>query len=115
MFARALAQEPEILLLDEPTAFLDLRHRVDVLSALRQHARSGGAALVISHDLGLAARVCDRLVVLSDGAVWAQGPPEEVLSSDVLAGAFGIEADILRAPDGSPVVVPRLRGKESAR
>jgi len=108
MFARALAQDPEILLLDEPTAFLDLRHRIDLLSAVREGVERGGAALVVSHDLGLAARVSDRLVLLSHGRVIAQGPPTEVLRPDFLQHAFGIEADVILAPDGSPLVVPRL-------
>ncbi|MCZ6785025.1 MAG: ABC transporter ATP-binding protein [Proteobacteria bacterium] len=108
VFARALVQEPEIMLLDEPTAFLDLRHRIDVLRAVREFAAAGGAALVVSHDLSLAARICDRLVLLGDGEVIAQGPAAEVLSEEVLARAFAVRADILRAPDGAPVVVPRL-------
>lgn len=108
LFARALVQSPEILLLDEPTAFLDLRHRIEVLAAVRDHARAGGAALVVSHDLGLAARVCDRLVLLGNGRVLAQGPADTVLTPELLAEAFGIAADVMRAPDGSPVVVPRL-------
>jgi iron complex transport system ATP-binding protein len=108
MFARALAQEPEILLLDEPTAFLDLRHRIDLLAAVRERVNAGGAALVISHDLDLVARVCDRLVLLAQGRIAAQGRPSEVLDPAVLEAAFGIEADIVRAPDGSPLVVPRL-------
>jgi iron complex transport system ATP-binding protein len=110
MFARALAQEPEILLLDEPTAFLDLRHRIDLLTAVRERVASGGAALVISHDLDLVARVSDRLVLLAEGRIAAQGPPSVVLDPDVLERAFGIEADVVRAPDGSPLVVPRLGG-----
>lgn len=108
MFARALAQEPEILLLDEPTAFLDLRHRIDLLTAVRERVDEGGSALVVSHDLGLIARVCDRLVLLSAGKIVAQGRPAEVLDPVVLQRAFGIEADIVIAPDGSPLVVPRL-------
>jgi len=108
MFARALAQDPEVLLLDEPTAFLDLRHRIDLLAAVRERVDAGGAALVVSHDLGLAARTCDRLVLLAAGRVVAQGAPEEVLDPGVLAQAFGIEADVVLAPDGSPLVVPRL-------
>jgi len=112
MFARALAQDPEILLLDEPTAFLDLRHRIDLLSAVREGVERGGAALVVSHDLGLAARVSDRLVLLSRGKVVAQGVPTEVLRPDFLQQAFGIEADVIAAPDGSPVVVPRLQREQ---
>lgn len=110
MFARALAQEPEILLLDEPTAFLDLRHRIDLLTAVRERVDSGGSALVISHDLDLVARVSDRLILLAEGRIAAQGRPSEVLDPAVLERAFGIEADVIRAPDGSPLVVPRLAG-----
>lgn len=107
MFARALAQAPELLLLDEPTAFLDLSHRIDVLQVVREHVADGGSAVVVSHDLALSARVCDRLVVLVDGEVVAQGSPSEVLEPELLRRAFGIEADILQGPDGLPVVVPR--------
>lgn len=108
MFARALAQDPEILLLDEPTAFLDLRHRIDVLRVVRELARRGRGALVVSHDLALAARACDRLVVLDEGTVVAEGTPGEVVSPEILARAFGIRAEILSARDGAPVVVPDL-------
>ena len=110
MFARALAQDPEFLLLDEPTSFLDLRHRIDLLAAVRRRVNAGGGALVVSHDLGLAARVCDRLVLLSEGEVVAAGAPAEVLEPGVLERAFGVTADIVAAPDGSPLVVPRLSG-----
>ena len=105
--ARALAQEPRLLLLDEPTAFLDLRHRIEVLSHVRAFARGGGAALVVSHDLGLAARFCDRLVLIGAGRVLAAGAPAEVLVEARLREAFGIEASVLAGPDGQPVVVPR--------
>ena len=108
MFARALAQGPELLLLDEPTAFLDLSHRVDVLQVVRERVAAGGSAIVVSHDLGLSARVCDRLIVLADGEVVAQGVPAEILRPELLRRAFGIEADILDGPDGLPVVVPRV-------
>ena len=111
LIARALAQEPELLLLDEPTAFLDLRHRIDVLRAVRDLAREGRGALVVSHDLGLAARICDRLVVLGAGVVVAEGSARDVLTPDLLASAFGMQADVLTGPDGSPVVVPRIGGE----
>lgn len=109
--ARALAQQPDWLLLDEPTAFLDLRHRVDVLRVVADFARAGGGALVVSHDLGLAARVCDRLVVLAEGVVIAEGPPAEVLVPEILARAFGTAADVIPGPDGRPVVVARLEDR----
>jgi len=108
LFARALTQDPGWLLLDEPTAFLDLRHRIDVLRVVRDFAAQGGGALVVSHDLGLAARICDRLVVLAGGRVHAEGTPADVLTPAVLREAFGMQAHILSAPDGSPVVVPHV-------
>jgi len=104
--ARALAQEPRLLLLDEPTAFLDLRHRLDVLARVRAFAEAGGSALVVSHDLGLAARACDRLALLADGRILAVGRPAEVLVPPLLRAAFAIEADVVTGPDGTPVVVP---------
>jgi iron complex transport system ATP-binding protein len=108
LFARALCQEADWLLLDEPTAFLDLRHRIEVLAAVRELAAEGRGALVVSHDLGLAARVCDRLVLLDRGRVVAEGAPDAVVRPEVLRRAFGIEADVLEAPEGGRVVVPRL-------
>ncbi|MDG2049648.1 MAG: ABC transporter ATP-binding protein [Myxococcota bacterium] len=109
LFARALAQRPACLLLDEPTAFLDLRHRMDVLEVVRRFAANGGAAIVVSHDFSLAARVCDRIAVLAGGRVVADGLPREVLSREGVAAGFGVDVHILEAPDGSPVVVPRFR------
>jgi iron complex transport system ATP-binding protein len=107
-FARALAQEPELLLLDEPTAFLDLRHRVELLRVVREHAAAGRSALMVSHDLNLAARSCDRLAVLHEGRIVADGEPGTVLTAGLLADAYGIEAEIVTGPDGRPVAVPRL-------
>jgi iron complex transport system ATP-binding protein len=105
--ARGLVQATPILLLDEPTAFLDLRHRVHVLGLMRGLARLGQAVLVVSHDLGLAARFCDRLALLSRGRVLALGTPAEVLTPAHLESAFGIEAVVFPAPDGTPVVLAR--------
>ena len=107
MVARALAQQPRLLLLDEPTAFLDLRHRLEVLTVVRELAAAGASALVVSHDLGIAARFCDRLVLLGNGQILASGPPREVLTPETLRAAFGIEAEVSLATDGVPVVVPR--------
>jgi len=105
--ARALAQEPELLLLDEPTAFLDLRHRLEVLTVVRECVGAGASALVVSHDLAVAARFCDRVVLLADGRVLAAGPPRDVLRPDTLRAAYGIDAEVLLGADGVPVVVPR--------
>jgi len=108
LFARALVQDPDVLLLDEPTAFLDLKHRVEVLREIRAFARSGRAALVVSHDLSLAARSCDRIVLLAPGHVAAVGRPATVLTPENLRSAFGIKAFTFPGPDGELVVVPDL-------
>jgi iron complex transport system ATP-binding protein len=108
-FARSLAQDADLLLLDEPTAFLDLRHRVEVLGIVRELAAEGRAALVVSHDLNLVARACDRLEVLAAGRQVARGAPAQVISEGLLAEAYGVDADVFEGPDGTPVVVPRLR------
>jgi iron complex transport system ATP-binding protein len=105
--ARALAQDAPLLLLDEATAFLDLRHRAHVLALARAHAaRDGRAALVVSHDLALAARACDRLALLSEGRIVACGPPAEVLTEGHLERAFGLAVSVVEGPDGAPLVVP---------
>ena len=107
MVARALAQDAPVLLLDEPTAHLDLAHRVQVLALARELAREGRAVLTVSHDLSLLARFSDRLALLSDGRV-ETGRPEDLLRPERLRAAFGLEADVIRGPDGALLVVPRL-------
>jgi iron complex transport system ATP-binding protein len=110
LVARALVQDPAVLLLDEPTAHLDLRHRLGVLERVRDFAEAGRSALVVSHDLALAARGCTRLALLTDGRVLDSGAPERVLTPGNLRTVFDIEADVVTAPDGSPLVVPRSTG-----
>jgi iron complex transport system ATP-binding protein len=107
VLARALAQGPRVLLLDEPTSHLDLRYQVEALALARDAARRGLAALVVLHDLNQAAQACDRLVLLAGGRVVADGPVEEVLEADRLAAAYGIGVDVWTGPRG-PVVVPRV-------
>jgi iron complex transport system ATP-binding protein len=104
--ARAFAQQPDILLLDEPTAHLDLRHRIELLARVREFVAEGGSALVVSHDLDLAARTSDRLALLAGGRLIEVGPPGEVLRPEVLRSAFGVEAQVVLGPDGAPLVVP---------
>ncbi len=98
LLARAMAQDASVLLLDEPTANLDLRHRLAVLDLVRAAVGAGLAAVASVHDLELAARYCDRLVLLADGAVLAAGPPAEVLTPDHVAAAFGVKAAVFPDP-----------------
>ena len=108
VLARALAQETPALLLDEPTASLDVNHQVRTLDLVRQLVdEEDKAALAAIHDLDLAARFCDRLAVLSTGDLLAVGPPDEVLTADHLATAFDAEAAVLGNPaTGTPAVTP---------
>lgn len=93
--ARALAQEPRLLLLDEPTANLDLGHQIRVLSLVRQLVRDVGmAAMAAIHDLELAARFCVRLILLDRGRVVADGPPSEVLTPRRVAEVYGVNVAI---------------------
>jgi len=105
LVARALAQDAPVLLLDEPTAHLDLARRLEVLALVRELAAEGRSALVVSHDLGLAARASDRVALLAEGRILACGPPAEVLTPAHLRAGFGVEAQVLASPQG-PVVVP---------
>jgi len=106
--ARALAQEPELLLLDEPTAHVDLGHKLAIYDLLEGRNREGGLTVVtVSHDLSHAARSCRRLVLMHEGVVMADGPPGEVLTVKNLRRAYGVEVSILEDPSrGTPVVVP---------
>jgi iron complex transport system ATP-binding protein len=96
LLARALAQESDALLLDEPTASLDINHQVQVLGLVADIVAEGRAALAAIHDLDLAARFCDRLLLLSGGEVRARGPPAQVLGDPTLADAFGTETAVSR-------------------
>ena len=98
LVARALAQEPEVLLLDEPTNHLDVGAQHEILHVVRA---LGLATIVVLHDLNLAARYCDRVVLLHDGAVRADGPPSEVLHAPQLQEVYAVGAEPLRAADGT--------------
>jgi iron complex transport system ATP-binding protein len=96
LIARALAQEPRVLVLDEPTNHLDIAHQLDVL----RRVRAGGTTVLAAlHDLNLAAAHCDRLHVLHEGRVVATGSPDEVLSPGLLAEVFGVRAHRVRHPE----------------
>jgi iron complex transport system ATP-binding protein len=96
--ARALAQQPRLLVLDEPTAHLDLRHRADCAELLRAVNRTGTAILLVSHDLDLAGALADRLLLLAAGRVAAAGGADDVLDPTLLGAVFGCGIDVTRDP-----------------
>ncbi|NLU70032.1 heme ABC transporter ATP-binding protein [Streptomyces sp. HNM0574] len=109
--ARVLAQDTALLLLDEPTAALDLRHQELVLRVCRERAARGAAVVVVLHDLNLAAACADRVALLHDGAVTAVGTPAGVLTAERLTLAYRQPVETLPHPaDGSPLVLP-VRGR----
>jgi iron complex transport system ATP-binding protein len=87
--ARALAQQPELLVLDEPTANLDLRHEMEVFEVAAELVKEGMAALTVTHNVNLAARFADKVLVLNEARAVAVGPPEEVLTAELLGEVFG--------------------------
>jgi iron complex transport system ATP-binding protein len=106
MLARALAQQPRLLVLDEPTSHLDLRYQAETAALLQQlNAERGMTVLLVSHDLNLAAEVCDRLLLLGGGRVARVGRPADVLQREVLESVFGCAVVVEANPtSGRPVV-----------
>ncbi|GGF32845.1 iron-enterobactin transporter ATP-binding protein [Marmoricola endophyticus] len=106
--AMALAQQPKVLLLDEPTTYLDVCHQVELLDLLADlNQRTGTTVVMVLHDLNLAARYADRLVVMRQGRLLCQGTPRDVLTPATLQEAFGLEALVVDDPvTGDPMMVP---------
>jgi iron complex transport system ATP-binding protein len=104
----ALAQETDLLLLDEPTTFLDLAHQVDVLELVgRLNSEAGRTVLMVLHDLNLAARYADCLIAMKAGRIVAAGDPTDVITESMLADVFGLRAHVIPDPvTGTPMVVP---------
>ena len=109
MLARALAQEPRVLILDEPTAHLDLRYQAECIGLLRRINRDRGTTVIlVSHDLNLAAEVCDRLLLLAAGRVVRVGPPSDVLDAGRLSAVYGCDVTVSdNALTGRPLVQVR--------
>ncbi|MYH41950.1 MAG: ABC transporter ATP-binding protein [Chloroflexi bacterium] len=112
--ARALAQRPRILLLDEPTSNLDVLHQLTVLGLVRTLVDGGLTAIAAIHDLNLAARYCDRLVLLSNGRVLTEGRPDEVLEPETIESAFGVRSAVYRDPATGAIAVSLIGPAETA-
>lgn len=105
--ARVLAQDTDVVLLDEPTAALDLRHQEEVMVVARSLAAAGRAVVVVLHDLSLAAARADRIAMVDQGRIVSVGSPEDVLTPDRIEAVYGIGVHVLTdTPDGHLVVVP---------
>jgi ABC-type Fe3+-siderophore transport system permease subunit len=109
--AAALAQEPEVLLLDEPTAALDLRFQVEIYETLRRLNRERNLTVVaVTHDLNLAARFCPRLVLLAQGRIVADGGAAEILRAELIARHYGVDVEVgMRADGVTPFLLPGVR------
>lgn len=111
--AMALAQQTEVLLLDEPTTFLDLTHQLDVLDVVSDlNQRRGTTVGIVLHDLNLAARYADHLIAVKDGRIHVEGPPREVITAQMVRDVFALDSHIvLDAVTGTPMVLPHGRGR----
>lgn len=109
--AMVLAQDTPIVLLDEPTTFLDMKVQVDVMTLLQKVAKTGRTLIVVMHELNIAAAFCDHLVMMREGTIMASGTPNEVMTPKRLQQVFGLDAQIIPDPEtGRPICVPRVHG-----
>ncbi|GGK04033.1 ABC transporter [Pilimelia anulata] len=115
--ALALAQETPILLLDEPTTYLDIAHQVEVLDlCARLHDEGGRTLVAVLHDLNQASRYATHLIALRDGRVVAAGDPAAIVTEELVAEVFGLSCRVITDPEsGTPLVIPRLTGARRAR
>jgi len=108
--AMALAQDTDVLLLDEPTTFLDLHHQMEVMEIIETlRSESDVTVVVVLHDIEQAARLADRMIALTDGEVRARGPPSEVVTEDLLAEVFRVDAEVVETENGPRITPLRAR------
>tara|TARA_Y100000588_G_scaffold351809_1_gene403886 strand:- start:1888 stop:2748 length:861 start_codon:yes stop_codon:yes gene_type:complete len=112
--ARALTQQPQVLLLDEPTSNLDILHQLTILGLVRNLVDEGLTAIAAIHDLNLAARYCDQLVLLSNGSVLTEGKPEDVLTSETIELAFRVKSFVYREPVTDSLAISLIGPAEGA-
>jgi len=114
--ARALVQEPEVLLLDEPTSSLDLKHQLDTMETIRLLVKRSGLSVVMAiHDINLAARYADTVVMIRQGSIYGIGTPLEIFTPQAVRDVYGVEATFLYDLAGNPVIVPVCAAEERSR
>lgn len=114
--AMVLAQETDLLLLDEPTTFLDVAHQIEVMDLVKRLNAEGRTVLMVLHDVNEAARVSDRIVAMRDGRIVREGPPAEVIEPGLLHALYGVECDVVVHPsEGFPIAIPRSAPEVGAR
>ena len=113
-FARALAQETQILMLDEPTAPMDIRHQEQLMTTVRQRARDGVSVVVVLHDLSLAAAYADRIVLLDAGRVYAAGTPQQVFTAENLETVYRYPVSVFSHPKHGGLIIMPLRANLNA-
>ncbi|MCL1970645.1 MAG: ABC transporter ATP-binding protein [Candidatus Bathyarchaeota archaeon] len=107
IIARALAQQSQFLLLDEPTSSLDIKHQLEILCILTGLTQSKERAVIVTmHDLNLASRFSDHMIMLKKGAIYARGKPEDVLTAQSIEDVYGIKADVSLSNSGKPIITP---------
>lgn len=111
--ARALAQKPKILLMDEPVSHLDIKYQIEILSLVNSLSLKGILVITVLHDINLASQFCDEIFIMKEGKIMASGDPEKVLTPDNIKSAFSIEVELLNNPiTHSPYVIPTLNRKK---
>ena len=113
MIAQALAQEPEVLLLDEPTLHLDVNHQFELMDLCKHVAATGRAVAVVTHDLEIAARYCDKIAVMDHGKIISVGTPEETITTDMIRRIFHMESKVGYDPDLNGIAVKLIRRADS--
>jgi len=106
MIAKALAQEAKVLLIDEPVAYLDLGYQLEIMEMLRNLANEGVTILAAMHQLNLAVKYCDKLIVLKQGRVVACGKPEEVVTQRLIEDVYGVKSIVQKIPEAGLVIIP---------
>ena len=108
MVARALAQDTDILLMDEPISHLDIQHQIQILDLARKlQMEKGLTVVIVLHDLNLAAQYCDEFILLHNGRIYCSGPADKVLTEENIRKVYGVDIHIMKNPvNGSPLIIP---------